>query len=393
MNKLLRFSVTVICVCSVFAGCEKNKSIEDSVSGLWAGIEGYFPEDGWFQPDEWINSAYSVQTLVNAGSDGILTFYKCRYDYDNYEDLTLPYANGIMVGGSLEDYYEEIEKVEYKFEKGEVWIGGFFYGDYEFWDDETLYIESYDGEDAVLKKVKGFQETSDDIVLIPDLTFAAYLVANYDSDGNGIISPDEAEQIEEMVLSPDRDSYYSPILDLTGVESMSNLKVLIVQGFSINSLDISHCSSLTQLDCSDSSLESLDASYCTSLIQLDHPGGYRLQNLDISNCSSLTQLDCSNGSLKSLDISYCTSLTQLNCSYNDIQDLNLNDCNHLIELLCPDNRLENLDISNCDRLTRLDCAGNPLNSIYVTEAQSKADWFIKAMRDGGYYDSIVKIVR
>ena len=65
-------------------------------------------------------------------------------------------------------------------------------------------------------------------------------------------------------------------------------------------------------------LTSLDVSGCTSLMELVCSNN-QLTNLDLSGCTALTELDCSSNQLSSLDASTCISLTKISCYKNHLK--------------------------------------------------------------------------
>ena len=145
------------------------------------------------------------------------------------------------------------------------------------------------------------------------------------------------------------------------IKNCTSLETLSCAG--AYALDLSDCKMLKKLDCSpdaegvnsiDGVLESLDLSHNTALTELDCSGN-QLTSLDLSNCSALTYLDCSYNQLTSLDLSNNTALTELDCTGNQLTTLGLNNCAALTSLNCHENQLTSLDLNNCAALTSLNC--------------------------------------
>ena len=129
-------------------------------------------------------------------------------------------------------------------------------------------------------------------VPIPDANFKAYLVENFDTDGNGEISFDEALLITSII------TYTNNIESVQGIEHMPNLRKLWVRGIG----DDSYRGQLTSLDVSNNpALEDLACSYT------------HLTSLDVSNNPALKQLYCYNNQLTSLDVSN-NLIQNLDCS-------------------------------------------------------------------------------
>lgn len=169
------------------------------------------------------------------------------------------------------------------------------------------------------------------------------------------------------------------IKDLTGIWLFENLQELDCSKNNITEVSIHTCNELEKLksfDISDNtSLKSLTITgYYYEDIVIDgevRPGESKynqvLEKLDVSGCTSLTQLDCSSNMLKSLDIDGCEALAELNCSFNNLKELDISDCNKLISLECGDNILDNLDVRGLPSLIVLECKNNNLTSLDLGE--------------------------
>ena len=156
-------------------------------------------------------------------------------------------------------------------------------------------------------------------VYIPDASFKAYLVDNFDSDADNEISLAEAESITEidiMGLTPQATS-------LAGIEYMRNL---------------------VKLNCSFNRLTGLDLSSNTKLTHADVSNN-RLTSLDMSGCSALVEVDASNNKLTTLDVSMAKGLTSLNVATNQLASLNVSQSKQLTTLNCTGNKLTALDVS------------------------------------------------
>ena len=172
-------------------------------------------------------------------------------------------------------------------------------------------------------------------------------------------------------------------LDVSGCSSLSELKC---NGNQLTSLNLSSCTALTELSCWNNKLTSLDVSGCTALTTLscyENPltsinlSGCqslkdfwwtegRLTSLDVSGCTALTELYCNRNQLTSLDVSGCTALTELWCFENQLTSLDVSGCTSLTELWCNENQLTSLDVSDCTALTWLNCDKNQLTSLNLS---------------------------
>ena len=221
---------------------------------------------------------------------------------------------------------------------------------------------------------------------VEDAAFKAYLVENFDTDGNGEISYQEAESIETIVL-PDRTA--EPYVhSVQGIEFMPNLTNLVCSHRIIYqvdnmlyTLDVTNNKKLVSLKCTNNVFTNLNLSCNTALKELEC-GGNQLTELDLSNNTLLTSLRCSSNQLSELDLSNNTALTLLDCQGNQLSELDLSNNTALTELICRNNQLTELDLPSnitllwCDKnllaaldlsnntaLTSLSCSDNHLSEL------------------------------
>ena len=153
------------------------------------------------------------------------------------------------------------------------------------------------------------------LIDIPDGSFLNALInLGADTDGDGRISPAEAEVITYLDISKKN------ISDLKGIEAFINVDTLLCYRNQLTTLDVSNNVELNWLSCCPDQLTTLDVSGNTSLEYLfcfDN----RLSGLDVSSNVALIRLDCSQNQITTLDISQNTSLEQLYIT--DMPSLNL----------------------------------------------------------------------
>lgn len=192
---------------------------------------------------------------------------------------------------------------------------------------------------------------------IPDIRFLNTLIEKgIDTNGDGIINPDEAEKVTSLDVS---NRYIS---NMTGIEAFANLDSLHCGGNVLSSLDLSNNIALKELDCGYNNLTSLNLSRNTALKVL-YCGRNQLTSLDISTNTELISLNCEENNLSSLDISNNIALQSLICSSNKFTNLNLSNNTSLNNLECSANQLTSLDISNTTKLIRLECGWNYLTDL------------------------------
>ena len=216
----------------------------------------------------------------------------------------------------------------------------------------TIKISSTDGE--FTKEIP--VEQGGGPIDIPDKVFKAYLVENFDKDGDGEIVISELEAIERMDVGCS-----DKIRSLKGIEYCSNLKYLRCYGPPegaergsgiLSYVDVTHCPELEEINLWGNQIAQVDLSGSTK-IKYIHLGHNKLSSINISMLSSLQYLSVEENQLKSLDVSNNTALTEIHC-YN--------------------NQFTTLDVSNNTALTRFLCYNNPdLTKIWLTSSQTIAD--------------------
>lgn len=162
------------------------------------------------------------------------------------------------------------------------------------------------------------RSVSVDPVHIPDSNFRLFLTqTGADLDGDGVISLEEAEKINSMLIPP------MSIESLEGIEAFSNLDTLSISINPIRSLDLRYNHKLSYLLCQHGELSEL-------LLSPDAP---------------LSFLDLWFNRLETLDVSSFPGLASLSCKNNFLEELDLRSNTHLIKMACCGNKLETLDLS------------------------------------------------
>ena len=234
---------------------------------------------------------------------------------------------------------------------------------------------------AALKVVPSYDNAN---VPFEDANFKAYCVENFDKDGDGEISMAEANDVTEVTVNPEI------VASLKGIEYFKNLQSLTCrlnwhssstdangkrhyynankeEIFSLlTTLDLSHNSALTSLNCSYNQLTSLDLSHNTALTSLNCSYN-QLTSLDLSHNTALETLFCYYNQITSLDVSNNTALAELRCYSNKLTSLDISQNCKLIYLYCANNLLQSLDVSRNATLTSLLCYNNQLASLDVSK--------------------------
>ena len=272
-------------------------------------------------------------------------------------------------------------------------------------EDVSAVVHIYGTVDEILG------EDDDDIIIwhngnVPfeDANFKAYCVQNFDTDGDGEISIEEAEIVTRIDVDggiigslkgieyftklkylycslnyswgrTDNDGilhYYDSndnevFGQLTSLDVRNNtaLTILDCDGNQLSSLDVRNNTALTDLYCFNNQLSSLDISNNSALTKLSLDGN-QLSSLDVSNNSALTILICSNNRLSSLVVCNNSALTDLYCGHNQLSSLVVSNNTALNTLYCDNNELSCLDANGCTALTNLECSYNQLSSLDVS---------------------------
>lgn len=212
----------------------------------------------------------------------------------------------------------------------------------------------------------------------PEEYFRDYIARCYDKDGDGYLSSEELDAVEDLRLSY--------IEDVTGIEYFTKLKTLycnycplkkldvsknteltelVCDCIKITSLDVSKNKALQELRCSNSPLTELDVSKNTALRVLN-VSMCKLTKLDVSKNTDLYYLDCGDNQLTELDVSNNTELSHLDCYKNELTELDISRNKGLSFLSCYNNELTELDVSNNQALTDISCQNNQLTELDVS---------------------------
>ena len=217
---------------------------------------------------------------------------------------------------------------------------------------------------AVLPRVSLPAAADGDVLIneenFPDENFRAYVRDNFDSDGNGVLSQAELENVTQIYCS------YCSISSLKGIEYFTALEVLRCYDNHLTALDVSKNTALEDLFCYSNQLTALDVSKNTALRSL-YCGDNQLTALDVSKNTALEDLFCYSNQLTSLDVSKNTALEQLWCDNNQLTALDVSKNTALENLSCYSNQLTALDVSKNTALWRLSCGDNQLTALDVSK--------------------------
>ena len=206
----------------------------------------------------------------------------------------------------------------------------------------------------------------------PDPVFRQYVLDNFDTDKNGMISAKEAAAVTEIDVSG-TDSENNGITSLKGIEYFANLTELSCFCNKITSLDVSENAKLKGLACHKNQLTSLDVTKNTNLTSL-WCSGNQLTELDLSRNTELLILWCFNNSLTNLDLSKNTNLSSLWCSGNQLTELDLSKTDL------------NTDLFSSTQQPQLLCTMPTLKKLYL-----KKGWSIEGITENRSSDCIFDV--
>ncbi|MBR0533576.1 MAG: hypothetical protein IJK19_02660 [Bacteroidales bacterium] len=192
---------------------------------------------------------------------------------------------------------------------------------------------------------------------IPDKVFKEYLIAHYDTDGDGEISESEALKVRKIAVKTDN------ILSLEGIEYFTNLDSLICRGVDLDmdehaeigtpgrltSLDLSKNIFLSHLECDGNHLKSLILPDNPWMVFLRCSHNY-LTELDLSKLSGLEVLKAFNNQLTAIDVSYNPFLRTIELHNNFIESIDVTNCPLVDCLNIGNNKVKEVDLSKCPNL-------------------------------------------
>ena len=223
---------------------------------------------------------------------------------------------------------------------------------------------------SVLYPIEAFECKIDskENIIFEDANFKAYLVANFDTDGDGEISKEEALAITEIIVGT------KDIESLAGIEHMANLTELRCEGpwsffepekdpeGKLKTLDVSKNVNLTILYCGFNQLTSLDVTNNPKIEQL-RCAGNNLNSLDVSKNTELIEFEAYNNRLSSIDVSNNPELYYIDLTNNQIKSIDVSKNLKLGRITCSDNKLTSIDVTNNQKLTTLNISGNSIVKI------------------------------
>ena len=250
----------------------------------------------------------------------------------------------------------------------------------------SIRLEISDSNNCLTSDYVNIVPWTTDNIYIPDAVFKAYLVENFDTDGDHEISADEAAAVKTIDIGASLQRATS----LAGIEYFTNLETLDCTYNKVAKLDLSANTKLTTvkvgnnkmtsltlpasvitLDASGNSLSTIDTSVAAGLKELNLSYN-SLVSLNVAQNKALTSLDVTKNSLSALDVTKLRSLQTLHCGKNAIAQLDLSQNTALADLDCQGNMLAALNLTKNTELVTLDCGENSLTALHLGGAKLTA---------------------
>lgn len=199
-----------------------------------------------------------------------------------------------------------------------------------------------------------------------------YLI-NVDANRDGQISVNEAKVVKGLEIDYEFEirempeiKYFTSLISLRcyndrlyslDVSANKSLRYLYLscQGkkrSSCKMVTVGNNTELQYLSIDDTLIESFDVSGCTNLEYLICTDNYNLKTLDIDKKTALKHIRLRSNSTETLDLSGCINLESLYCVQN-IKALDISKNNKLKYLWLFDNSVETLDLSGCAELEEI----------------------------------------
>lgn len=245
------------------------------------------------------------------------------------------------------------------------------------WFNDNTWFDTFFIEEALDKTKQTLSS-----LIVNNCPTLNYLGANLKM---GLLSINDCHNIErieigEITATDTIDLSGLPYLSYFSIDYAKNLTFLdlstcslltVASGIeNVTNVDLHDCTSITSVGCAGGrTIESLNVSGCTSLESL-FVYESNLRQLDVSNCSRLEHLDCRSSLLHSIDVSSCPSLKYLSC-WNT----------HIVQQITIENRIQTF---NYDQL--YDYRGFvDDDGIYHSWRRNNYGWYYEGEPEKGYH--------
>ncbi|MBQ6179689.1 MAG: hypothetical protein IJK32_09245 [Bacteroidales bacterium] len=207
---------------------------------------------------------------------------------------------------------------------------------------------------------------------IPDSTFRAWILWNYDSNKDGVLDQGEAASVTKIEFSTEN------VTTLDGIQYFPNLTYLHAQGIrdwdndknlgKLTELDLSGNPKLQHIHLIYNNIKTLKLAECPDLDYLDLDYN-EITELDVKGFHHMTLLQVSYNKLKTIDVSGLDILDEFHCADNPLETITLSNPK-LMSFRCAGTLIKELDLSKCPKINNLDCSNCPnLTTIKIAKGQ------------------------
>ncbi len=203
----------------------------------------------------------------------------------------------------------------------------------------------------VSERITVRQQSADLLSKIVDEGLRAWIAASFDTDGDGVLLPAEAEAVTEI-------DYSEGAASAEGIEIFPNLEKLELRNATFAHIDLSKNTRLREIGFNNArEMESIDLKGCSAITAVNVGLCPKLTSIDLSNMPALTEFIGYSSGLTSLDTSHNPYLTFLSVYGSKVVELDLSANTELDYLSAGQNDMTSIDLSPCPLLTQISLNG------------------------------------
>jgi hypothetical protein len=195
-----------------------------------------------------------------------------------------------------------------------------------------------------------------------------------DANNDGEIQIAEALTVYFLNIQCDECLTTNNIQDLTGVNSFSNLRSLMVVNTGITNLSLNNLTHLIDLTCNYNPLSIVELVGMNSLETIDFRDN-SIVSVNFNQVPLIRTILCDNNNFTEVHLNNLLNLEQVYFGFNDITSFTITNCPQLFLLWCNNNQISELEVNSLTALNSLYCQYNLLTSIDVTQLTSLNEFF------------------
>lgn len=200
--------------------------------------------------------------------------------------------------------------------------------------------------------------------VMPDANFRAYVLANFDTDSDGVLTMEEAAAVKKMEYLDDKKT----IFDLTGIGYFTGLEEINMINQKYDVADFTYNTNMKKITVGYSNaLETVIVSSCANLEYLSVMGSDYLETLDVTNNTNLTTLNAFNTGIATIDLSKNTKLNYLALTGPNLTTADLSALTALETLSIGGDAMTTVNVENNVNLISLTVSGKNFAELDVTK--------------------------